>query len=165
MYWRWILSILLGLLWLLAVCGNAQWLWNKFKNRDKDKEDNTSPAVIVGALFAIGALAACPWNNPRKWYFLLPALILDAGSGLLIVMGFAATLQGSLGSFQRRVARASWIIKLGVSFFIWYLLLGAVLSEAGWWQEALGVVAIAYWPILLAWFWKLRKFPPQEKKP
>jgi len=162
MNWRWILSTLLGLLWLLTVCANVQWLWRKFKNIDKD---NSSPVALVGALFAIGALAVCPWKNPMKWALLVPALILDAGSGLLIVMGFAATLQGSLGGIQRRVARASWIIKLGVSFFIWYLLLGAVLSEAGWGQNALGVAAIAYWPILLAWFWKLRKYPAQEKKP
>lgn len=161
MYWRWIISIILGLCWLLVVCANAQWLWNKFKN----KEDNTSPVALADALFAIGALAACPWNDPNKWYLLVPALILDPGSGLLIVMGLAATLQGSLGSFQRRVARASWIIKLGVGFFIWYLLVGTALSEAGWRQDALGVVVIAYWPILLAWFWRLRKFPPQGKKP
>jgi hypothetical protein len=57
MYWRWVLSIILGLVWLLAVCANAMWLWGKFKNKGKD---NTSPAALVGAFFAIGALAACP---------------------------------------------------------------------------------------------------------
>lgn len=161
MYWRWILSILLGLCWLLVVCANAQWLWGKFKDKDKD---SSSPVALVGALFAIVALAACPWKNPRKWYLLVPALILDPGSGLLIVMGLAAIFLEILDSFQRRMARESWIIKLGVGFFVWFFIVGAALGEAGWWQNALGVVAIAYWPILLVWFWRLRKFPPQEKK-
>jgi hypothetical protein len=165
MYWRWIISIILGLCWLLVVCANAQWLWIKFKNRDKDKEDNTSPVALAGALFAIGALAVCPWNNSRKWYLLVPALILDAGSGLLIVLGLAAFLVESLGSFQSRVARASWIIKLGGSFLVWFILVGGTLSEAGWRQDALGVVVISYWPILLAWFWRLRKIHSEGKKP
>jgi hypothetical protein len=150
------------LVWLLAVCANAMWLWGKFKNKGKD---NTSPAALVGALFAIGALAACPWNNPRKWILLVPALILDAGSGLLIVMGLAAALLESLGSFQKRVARQSLTIILGVGVLVWYLLVGVALSEAGWRLNVLGVVVIVYWPILLAWFWRLRKIPPQGKKP
>lgn len=95
----------------------------------------------------------------------MPALILDAGSGLLIVMGLAAFLLESLGNFQKRVARTSWIIKLGIGFFLWYLFVGAALSETGWRLNVLVVVVIVYWPILLAWFWRLRKIPPQEKKP
>ena len=163
MYWRWIISIILGLCWLLVVCSNLQWLWIKFKS--KDRENNTSPVALAGALFAIGALAACPWNNPRKWYLLVPALILDAGSGLLIVLGLAAFLVESLGILQKRVAGASWIIKFGGGFLVWFILVGGTLSEAAWRQYALGVVVVAYWPILLAWFWRLSKFPSQEKNP
>jgi len=162
MYWRWILSAILGLFWLLVVCANAQLIWGKIKNKDKS---SSSPVALTGALFAIGALAACPWNNPRKWYLLVPALILDAGSGLLIVLGLAAFLLESLGNFQRRMARESWTIKLGGGFLVWFFFVGWALTEAGWRLNVLGVVIIVYWPILLAWFWRLRKVLPQEKKP
>ena len=173
MYGRWILAVVLALCWAGVAAANAQLLWNKIR----EKDCHSSPVAITGALFALGALAACPWNNPIKWVLLAPALLLDLGSGFIIVMGgvalageglaFLVRREGGSGlsTFEKRVARLSWIIKLGAAFLVWYLLIGAAISIPGWQGKTLTAVVVVYWPILLAWFWRLRKFRSLEKKP
>jgi len=170
-YVRWIAAIILGLCWLLVACANAQWLWRKFR---RGNDYTASPVALVGGLFAIGGLAACPSNHPFKWVLLIPALLLDFGSGPLIVLSLVALIGEALSaprraavlnSIERRVARTSWIIKLGGGFLIWFFLLGGAAAEPGITGWILVVVVVIYWPLLLVWFWRLRKYPAQEKKP
>ena len=174
MNWRGSFTILLGLCWLLVAGANAKWLWEKFRKRDKTR---SSPVALAGALFAGAALAACPWQFPRKWALLVSALLLDVGSGPLIVLSVVAFLRenfaisrepgrtAGLSVIEKPVARASWIIKLGAGFFIWYFLVAGALSEPGAWGWLLIILVFVYWPLLLAWFWRLRKYPPPQRKP
>jgi hypothetical protein len=150
---RWVLTYLFGLLWLLAAFANAQLLLSKAKGRN----EHASPVALLGALFAVVALVAWPSINPLKWFLLFPALVLDVGSGAIIVLGSARLLSDGLQGIEKRIARASWIIKMGVAFVSWYLILGAALSESGAFQWILASVTAAYWPALLIWFWRLRK--------
>src|SRR5207244_2418107 len=131
-------------------------LWNKAKGKD----EHASPVAVLGALFAIAALGAWPSGNPLKWLFLIPALALDIGSGPLIVMGSAGLLHDGFQAFRKRAARGSWIIKLGIAFLIWYLILGGALSESGALQWILALVVVVYWPAVLIWLSRLRKHAP-----
>jgi hypothetical protein len=173
-YARWIAAILLGLCWLLVAAANAQWLWRKFRRGDSY---TASPVALAGGLFAIGTLTVCPWSYPLKWALLVPALLLDFGSGLLIVLSMVALTRealltsrpsasgAGLNFINRRVARTSWIIKLGGGFLIWFFLVVGAASEPGITGWILVVVVVVYWPLLLVWFWSLRKYPVPEKKP
>jgi hypothetical protein len=174
MYGRWLLTIILGLCWLLVAAANVVWLRLKFKAKGTD---HWSPVAVLGALFAVGALAACPWENPHKWALIIPAMLLDFGSAPLVLLTVGAVIGQAVGNtarsaargyfngIERRVARASLIIRIGVSFLLWYVLVGGALAEPGWTGKILAVVAIAYWPVLSAWFWRLRRYSRRGKKP
>jgi hypothetical protein len=141
------------LFWLLVAFANASLLWSKAKGKD----EHASPVALLGALFAVAALAAWPSINPLKWFLLFPALLLDVGSGPIIVLASASLLREGFHAIRKRIARASWIIKVGVGFVFWYLILGGVLSESGVFQWILASVTVVYWPVLLIWLWSLRK--------
>ena len=143
----------IGLLWLLAAFANAQLLWSKSKGKD----EHASPVALLGALFAAAAIAAWPSRNQLKWFLLVPALLLDIGSGPIIVLGSASLLRYGFHAFRKRIARLSWIVKLGAGFVVWYLILGGALSESGVLQWVLAVAAAVYWPALLIWLWRFRK--------
>ena len=150
---RWVLTVLFGLLWLLVAIANAQLLWSKSKGKD----EHASPVALLGALFAVAAFAAWPSRNPLKWLLLVPALVLDIGSGPIIVLGSASLLREGFHAFRKRIGRSSWIVNLGAGFFVWYLILGGALSESGVLQWILGLAAVVYWPALLIWLLRLRK--------
>ena len=150
---RWVLTVLLGLLWLLVVFANARLLWTKSKGEDA----NVSPVALVGAIFAVAALAAWPSINPLKWLLLIPALALDIGSGPIIALGCASLLRDGFNAFRKRMGQTSWIVQLGAAFFIWYLILGGALSESGVLQPVLVLAVVVYWPALWIWRWRSRK--------
>ena len=117
---RWILTGVLASLWLLVAFANAQLLWSKSKGRN----ENASPVALLGALSAFAALAAWPSRSPLKRLLLIPALLLDIGSGPIIIWGTASLLRDGLRAMRKRITRGSWIVQLGVGFLVWYLILG-----------------------------------------
>lgn len=121
--------------------------------------------MFLGGILAFVALALCPWKNPLKWLLLIPGLALDLGSGIYIAFAIGAASVSAFEVVQRTVARASWIKKIGIGFLVWYLLFGGALSQPGDTRvrRILITAIVVYWPLLLAWFWWLRKHPLQGK--
>jgi hypothetical protein len=144
---RWIVAAIFGLLWLLVVVVNVQLLW-----KYKGSEYRPSPVTMLGFLFALAAIGFAPSKNALKWLLLIPAAILDIGTGPIILLEVAIATREAFQAAQKRVARASRILKYGGGFLVWWIILGGVLGETGILQWVLGFIALAYWPLLLFWF-------------
>jgi hypothetical protein len=147
---RWSLAALLAVLWLLVVIANVQLLW-----KYKGSEYRPSPVTMLGFLFALAAIGFAPSKNALKWLLLIPAAILDIGTGPIILLEVALTLRETFQAAQKRVASASGTLKYGGGFLVWWIIIGGVIGESGILQWVLGFIALAYWPLLLFWFRKL----------
>jgi hypothetical protein len=147
---RWIVAALFAVLWLLVVFANVQLFW-----RYRGSNYRPSPVTLLGFLFAIAAIVAAPSRNPLKWLLLIPAAILDIGTGPIILLELASVLRDGFQAVQKRVARSSRILRYGGGFLVWWIILGGVISESGIAQWVLGFIALAYWPLLLFWFRKV----------
>ena len=168
---RWVLTIVLGLLWLLIAVYNASLTWREWVRRE-DRVPSIIP--VVGGFFAYTAAVACPWDSPLVGLLFWLALILDVGSLPLLVL-FIVYLLGAAREekhfWKRAYMGSSWAVKFAVSVLGWlvFLLMIGTLGISLRQDEASGEVALlvstaVYWMLYTVVHVRLRKYRPKGEK-
>ncbi len=74
---RWVVTALLGLLWLLITVVNASLAWRAWVRKE---ERVPSLVPLVGGFVAYFAVRLSPLDEPYQWLYFLLAILLDVGS-------------------------------------------------------------------------------------
>ena len=167
---RWVLTGVLGLLWLLIAVTNGAFVWREWVRKE---ERVPSIIPVVGGLFAYTAAVACPWDSPLVWLLFWLAVILDVGSVSLVLVPVALLMEGREEKhfWKRTYMGSSWAVKFAVSVLGWlvFLLLIGTLGISLRQEETSGQVALVvstavYWMLYTVVYIRLRKYRPKEGK-
>ena len=110
----WIATGVFGCLWFGVASLNAYYRSEGFIRRNR-REASSVP--FIGAVFAILAIRACPWNSPLKWLLLIAAFLLDFGSlRYVILMLMAILFPEKLAAVNRKRAERVQRILAGSPF-------------------------------------------------
>jgi len=168
---RWVLTIVLSLLWLAIAVTNASLEWREWV-RKEDRVPSIIP--VVGGFFAWLAATVCPWDSPLVGLLFWLALILDVGSlpylvlGLVVLLGEARE-EKHFG--KRTYMGSSWAVKFAVSVLGWFVFLvlistlGISLRQDETSGEVALVIATAvYWILYTLVYVRLRKYKPKGEE-
>jgi len=162
---RWVLTIVLSLLWLLIAVTNGSSAWREWVRRE---ERAPSMVPVVGGLFAYTAAVACPWDSPLVGLLFWLALILDVGSLPFLVLFIVALLGEATEEkhfWKRAYMGSSWAVKFAVSVLGWLVFLPLISTlgisfrqdeTSG--QVALVVSSAVYWMLYTLVYVRLRKY-------
>lgn len=168
---RWVLTIVLSLLWLIIAVTNAALTWREWV-RKEDRVPSIIP--VVGGFVAWLAATVCPWDSPLVWLLFWLAVILDVGSLPYLVMGLVAVLLEAREEkhfWKRAYMGSSWAVKFAVSVLGWLLFLPLIstLGISLRQDEASGEVALlvstaVYWMLYTLVYVRLKKYKPKGGK-
>jgi len=162
---RWVLTIVLSLLWLVLAVTNGSLAWRTWVRRE-DRVPSILP--VVGGLFAWLAATVCPWDSPLVWLLFWLALILDVGSLPYLVL-FIVVLHREAREesyfWKRTYMGSSWAVKLAVGVLGWlvFLVLIGSLGIPLRQDETSGQVAFfvwtaVYWMLYTLVYVRLKKY-------
>ncbi len=96
----WFITIFLGALWLAVASLHAYYHSAAFIRKNR-REASSVP--FIGGVFAVLAVAACPWHSPFKWGVLFLALLLDLGSlPFVVLLVISLAFPGWLDAVNKR---------------------------------------------------------------
>lgn len=168
---RWVLTIVLSLLWLVIAVTNGAFTWREWVRKE---ERVPSIVPVVGGFVAWLAATACPWDSPLVWLFFWLAVILDVGSLPCLVLALVVVLLEAREEkhfWKRTYMGSSWAVKFAVSVLGWLVFLpligtlGISLRQdepAG--EVALLVSSALYWILYTLVYLRLRKYRPKGGK-
>ena len=167
---RWVLTIVLSLLWLIIAVTNAALTWREWVRKE---ERVPSIIPVVGGFVAWLAATVCPWDSPLVWLLFWLAVILDVGSLPYLVLGLVVLLGEAKEEkhfWKRAYMGSSWAVKFAVSVLGWllFLVLISTLGISLRQDEASGEVAllvstVVYWMLYTLVYVRLNKYKPPEK--
>lgn len=167
---RWVLTIVLGLLWFFIATANAWFAWRAFVRKE---EQAPSLVPFVGGFIAYVAATVCPWDSPQKALYFWIAVLLDVGSLPYLALVVAALIKASKEEehfWKRTYLESSWTVKLALGVFGW--LFSLVLIGALWGLPerdetsrygAGAAITVIYWGAYAAFHRRLKKSKPTGK--
>lgn len=168
---RWVLTIVLSLLWLLIAVTNASLTWREWV-RKEERVPSITP--VVGGFVAWLAATVCPWDSPLVGLLFWLAVILDVGSLPCLVLALVVVLLEAREEkhfWKRTYMGSSWAVKFAVSVLGWLVFLPLIgtLGISLRQDEASGEVALlvstaVYWMLYTVVHVRLRKYRPKGGK-